>query len=379
MLIFSKFRIKQKEEEQLNTSVFTNQNTYKLLNDWYHLIISQKYKEAATMKKEIDERKEELKDDKNLLLYYSLLDFRYKVLTNGLGITKDSFEEIEAVYTPSDNLLMFYYHFFKGIHRTSISSFVKAREEYEKAEQLLNSISDEIELGEFYYRVAAFNNYTYKPLKVIKFGNMALDIFEKHPGHEINVGLCKNLLGGICVHLDQYEESEEYFTAAIDILQKKNASELILRVRNNLGWLYASQNLSTLAIRHLSAVIEGMPNNYKAILLLSREYHKLGEKEQVSELVNKGLEICGENDELYKHHFNILKEMNLNVSTKNIEKAILEGIAYFDKEELYEYTREYTEKLALCFYKEGDPVKASEYFHMQHQAKEKKNEKGALK
>ncbi|CAM4253880.1 histidine kinase [Bacillus luti] len=363
----------------MNTIIFTNQNTFKLMNDWYHLMISQKSDEAITLKKEIEERKEELKDDKNLLLYYSLLEFRYKVLTNGLGITKYSFEEIETLYTPENNLLMFYYHFFKGIHRTSISSFVEAREQYEKAERLLNTISDEIELGEFYYRVAAFNNYTYKPLKVIKFGNMALDIFEKHQGYEINVGLCKNLLGGICVHLDQYEESEEYFTAAIDTLQKQDATELILRVRNNLGWLYASQNLSTLAIRHLSEVVEGMPNNYKAILLLAREHHKSGETEKVSELVNKGLEICSENDELYKHHFNILKEMNLNIATENIEKAILEGIAYFDKEELHEYTREYTEKLALCFYKEGNSVKASHYFHMQHKAKEKKNEKGALK
>ncbi|MGR9594411.1 response regulator aspartate phosphatase [Bacillus thuringiensis] len=363
----------------MNTSVFTNQNTYKLLNDWYHLMISQKSKEAAVMKKEIEERKDEMKDDKNLLLYYSLLEFRYKVLTNGLEITKDSYEEIEAIYTPSDNLLMFYYHFFKAIHRTSISGFLEAREHLEKAEGLLKSIQNEIEQAEFYYRAAALYNYTYKPLKVIKYGTLALETFEKQPGCEINVGLCKNLLGGICVHLDQYEEAEEYFTAAIDILQKQGATELILRVRNNLGWLYASQNLSTLAIRHLSEVVEGMPNNYKAILLLAREYHKLGKKGKASELVNKGMEICSENDELYKHHFNILNEMNLNISTENIEKVILEGITYFDKEELYEYTREYTEKLALCFYKEGNPVKASEYFHMQHQAKEKKNEKGALK
>lgn len=342
-------------------------------------MISHKNGEAATIKKEIEERKEEMKDDKNLLLYYSLLEFRYKVLTNGLGITKDSFEEIEANYTPSDNLLMFYYHFFKGIHRTAVSSFLEAREHFEKAEGLLKSIQNEIEIGEFYYRAAAFYNYTYKPLKVIKYGNLALETFERQPGYEINVGLCKNLLGGICVHLDQHEEAEEYFTAAIDILQKQGGTKLILRVRNNLGWLYASQNLSTLAIRHLSEVVQGMPNNYKAILLLAREYHKLGEKGKVSELVNQGMGICGENDELYKHHFNILNEMNLNISTENIEKVILEGITYFDKEELYEYTREYTEKLGILFYKAGDHIKSSEYFYLQNQARQKKIEKGALK
>lgn len=364
----------------MSTSIFTNQNTFKLLNEWYHLMISQKINEAAALKKEINERKDEIKDDQNLLMYYSLLDFRYKVLTNGLEVTRNSFEEVESLFTPRDNFLMFYYHFFKGIHLTSISSFVEAREHYEKAERLLDSISSEIELAEFYYRTAAFFNYTYKSLEVIKRGNQALELFKKQIGYEINVGLCKNLLGGICIHLEQYEESEEYFTSAIDILQKQEASDLILRVRNNIGWLYASQNLSSLAIRHLSEVVENMPNHYKAILLLAREYHKLGEVEKVSELVTKGMKICNQNnDELYKHHFNILNEMNLSISTERIEKVILEGISYFDKEELYEYTKEYTEKLGVCFYNQENHVKASEYFYLHHQAGQKKIEKGALK
>ena len=86
----------------------------------------------------------------------------------------------------------------------------------------------------------------------IKCASKAEEIFSKHTGCEINVALCKNILGGACVQLQQFELAEEYFTSAIDILQKQNEETLILRVRNNLGWLYASQNLSSLAIRHLS-------------------------------------------------------------------------------------------------------------------------------
>ncbi|EOV9528074.1 tetratricopeptide repeat protein [Bacillus cytotoxicus] len=371
----------------MHVPVKGNEKTTKLLNDWYQSMLRQQVLKATNLKREIDEyinilKEEENKElqDQDLLLYYSLLDFRYKVLTNGLNITKNSFDEIETHSAPSDEFLSYYYHFFKAIHATLTTNYNEASEHYEKAEKLLKHVPDEIEHAEFYYRISAFYNFTYQPLKVINYANKALAIFNQHMGYETNVALCKNLLGGVCIHLKQYEQAEEYFTSAIDILQKQNEGTLILRVRNNIGWLYANQNLSPLAIRHLSEVVENLPNHYKAILLLGREYFKLGETEKATELAEQGSNICNElDDEVYKHHFAILREMNRNISTEKIEEVILEGIAYFDKEQLHEYTQEYTEKLALRFFEEENHLKASKYFHLHHQAKQKTFEKGALK
>ncbi len=257
------------------------------------------------------------------------------MLTDSLSITKNSFDVIESYNAPSDEFLSYYYHFFKAVHATLTTNYNEASEHYEKAEKLLIAVPDDLERAKFYYRISAFYNYTYQPLKVINYANKALAIFIQHTGYETNVALCKNLLGGVCIHLKQYEQAEEYFTSAIDILQKQNEKTLILRVRNNIGWLYASQNLSTLAIRHLSEVTENLPNHYKAILLLGREHFKLEEIEKANELAEQGANICNElDDEVYKHHFAILREMNHNISTEKIEKVILEGIAYFDEEQL---------------------------------------------
>lgn len=371
----------------MHVPVKGNEQISKLLNDWYQAMLQQQVLKATNLKQEIDEKINKIKDiqdeqyqDQNLLLYYSLLDFRYKVLTDSLSITKNSFDIVESYNAPSDEFLSYYYHFFKAVHATLTTNYNEASEYYEKAEELLTAVPDELEHAEFYYRISAFYNYTYQPLKVINYANKALDIFNHHMGYETNIALCKNLLGGVCIHLKQYEQAEEYFTAAIDILQKQNEETLILRVRNNLGWLYASQNLSKLAIRHLSEVVENLPNHYKAILLLGREYFKLGETRKAAELVEQGSNICNElDDKVYKHHFAILREMNHNISTEKIEEVILEGIAYFDKEQLHEYTQEYAEKLALRFYKEDNHLKASKYFHLYHQAKGKTFEKGALK
>ncbi|WP_241484243.1 hypothetical protein [Bacillus clarus] len=50
-------------------------------------------------------------EDQDLLLYYSLLGFRYRMLTDDLSIRKDSFDKVDALNAPTDNVLSYYYNF----------------------------------------------------------------------------------------------------------------------------------------------------------------------------------------------------------------------------------------------------------------------------
>ncbi len=70
----------------MNVPVKGNEQATKLLNDWYQAMLQQQVLKATNLKQEIDEMINKIKDiqdeqyqDQNLLLYYSLLDFRYKV------------------------------------------------------------------------------------------------------------------------------------------------------------------------------------------------------------------------------------------------------------------------------------------------------------
>lgn len=217
-------------------------------------------------------------------------------------------------------------------------------------------------------------------MNTIKYVNKAKEIFSKQSGQDMNIALSQNLLGLTAIQIKQYEQAEECLNSAIDILQKQDNAILLLRVRHNLGWLYASQNLSALAIRHLSEVTEKFPAHFKAIFLQAREHFKLGETNIAEELIDRGLNICMElENEEYIHHFSILKAVNGNVPIKELEQIILKGITYFDKESLYSYTQEYVEKLAIKFREDANYMKASDYFYKALQAKEKKIERGALK
>ena len=106
----------------MNVQLQGNEQITKLFNDWYRIILQHQTIEATKIKMIL-----KIKSHTNLLLYYSLLNFRYEVLTNGLNITKDAFNKIDSYPIPENNCLTYYYHFFKAIHNTILQTIMKLK------------------------------------------------------------------------------------------------------------------------------------------------------------------------------------------------------------------------------------------------------------
>ncbi|WP_243522385.1 Rap family tetratricopeptide repeat protein [Bacillus pseudomycoides] len=359
----------------------------KLLNDWYVEIRSRNITKAHRMKEQIDSIIQELKEeeresleDKNLLLYYSLLDFRYSYLIDNVSLSQESFDKIESFKIPKDEFLSYYYHFFKAIHKSVTGRYNEASEHFDKAEEFLKKIPDELEVAEFYYKLGSFYYDRYQGLLAIKCVSKAKEIYRKFNGCEINIAFCENLLGLDCTHLKEWELAEEHFATAMNQFQKIDEEYYILMVRHNFGLLYASQNLSTLAIRYLSEVVEKKPKHYKAILIKAKEHFKLKEHEIARDLIEKGLQICNKlKHEEYQHRFMILEALNGDVPAEKLEEVVLAGVKYFEREELYTYMQDSMEELAIKFYQEDNHFNASKYFYLSTQARKKAVDKEALK
>ncbi|WP_019779164.1 hypothetical protein, partial [Streptococcus sobrinus] len=125
-----------------------------------------------------------------------------------------------------------------------------------------------------------------------EYASKAKDIFSKHSGYEFKVAGCHNVIGIVGLQLEQFENAEMQFNIAMNILQKRNIQEeenYIIRTKYNLGVMYADQDLSELAIRHLSEVREKLPNHFRAIFLEAREYFKLGKTKIAKDLIEDGL------------------------------------------------------------------------------------------
>ncbi|MGI8304451.1 hypothetical protein [Bacillus paranthracis] len=364
----------------MGADVVTKEQMKHSLDDWYRVMLQQDFLQSKFLKEEIESKINDFKEEKNISLFYSLLEFRYQVLVDSLSVTNSSFDRIDSLYIVDDNVLTYYYHFFKAIKETLVTNYKAASEEFEKAELMLGNITNPVEHAEFYYRLGYYYYQSYQPILGIDNVNKAREEFERHSGYELSVALCKNIYGLCSVDLKQFSLAEESFDSALNIFQHQQVERYILMVKSNLGWLYGSQNLSELSIRHISEVVEKSPKHYKGVFTLAEENYKLNRVELANEFIELGLKVCNElKNQEFQYRFMILKELNKKSNTAELERVVLEGISYFEKESLWDCVEEYTEKLAIRFYEESNDSKASEYFYMSNKASKKYLEKGALK
>lgn len=357
-----------------------------LLNQWYEGIRAGDIEKSAKLKEELETHMQQIEEE-NVKQYYWLLHYRYLEMKNDVAAEFDlhsvNLIKVKILDIPKDTLLQYYYYFFQASHETGKGQYKKAQVSYEKAENLLNEIPDPLEKAEFYFKYSQFLYYINNLLAAWEYASKAKDIFSKHSDYGFKVAGCHNVIGIVCLQLEQFENAEMQFNIAMNILQKRNVKEeenYIIRTKYNLGVMYADQNLSELAIRYLSETREKLPNHFRAIFLEAREYFKLGKTKIAKDLIADGLNLCEQlKQEEYRQHFTILKAMNQKVSAEKLEEIITDSFSYFEEEGLWEYVLEYTEKLAVQFYEEGDKIKGSEYFYIAHKEREEAHKKGALK
>lgn len=360
----------------------SNKQLMELLHEWYEEIRLYHVKEAKQIYLQVKERLKEIETDQYVSFYYSLLNFRYKVLVDGMSITKDSFNQIEKLPNIKEefSILAYYYYFFKAIHSTILANYTEAKTHYEKAEELLIDILDNVEKAEFEYRFSTYCYQSYQPFEAIQHVVKAKEIYRNHGGYEINIALCDNVYGLACIDLREFERAEECLNTVIDVFKKYDEEQLLLRVRSNLGWLYNIQDLYPLAIRQSSEIINTIPNHFKALFVLARAYYKLEGVETAKAYIKQGIKYTNESgNEEYKHRFAVLNELITELPRIKLEKVVTDAISYFEKEDMWDCVKEYAEILALQFYEANNHVKASKYFYISNNADKKHLRKGALK
>ncbi|MCQ6529799.1 hypothetical protein [Bacillus mycoides] len=349
----------------MNVHVKGNEQLTQTLNEWYFKIRARDLDEAICLKEKIDLIINEFKENQNLMLHYYLLDFRHNYLLNNLGVSTDSFDIIDTFVIPQDNFLSYYYHFFKAIYYNAIGNYQSSKQYYDKAEPMLKYNFDELEVAEFHYMLGYTLYDTYKGFLALQELSKAKEIFAKYDKCETNLAFCNNLFGLTYAELEEFELANEYYTLALNTFKNIKEETFILMVKQNLALMHAKQERPDLAIQFLSEVNKKMLNNYKALFVEAREYVKLLEKEVACERIERGINICKHlGIEEYLHHFRILQALNDNVVASKLEIIVLDGIEYFEKQKISEYTKEYQEQLAHKYYTEKNYLKSCEYFEL---------------
>ena len=357
----------------MDVGVIAKEDITKLLNDWYVEMRSRHVIKARKLKEEIDKKINKIEPDQEILIYYSLLEFRYKILIEDF---EHHLNENIVISEDTDKFIQYYYHFFKFIYATEIGNYSNAKKHCEYAEKLLDSIPDEAEKAEFNNRASIFYCCIGQHITAVNYAIKAKKFFSKNPGYEVRLASSENILGMAYLELREFELAEKHLITSINILKELNEKSFILKVNYNLGLLYADQNFSELAIRYLSESFEDEEKDYKTMFLLAREHFKIGNKKEVTTFIEKGLKACNKE---YIHHLTILKALNDQLSVEQLEDIIKKAIEYFKSEDLWIYVKNYAKELANRFFDMGNDKKSSKYFHLAFKAEEKLLERGKLK
>ncbi len=353
-----------------------------LLNTWYTLMRANDLEGSNEIKGKIDQRIHNMEEDQTMLIYYSLLDFRHKLLFKQFDTAKKVLNKVEPFKEDMNDLLTYYYYFFSGMYAYSNKQYESALDHYKSAEKKLDCIEDELERAEFHYKVGSVYYQIKQTLISLDHTKKAFEIYKENIGYMKKAVHCDILLAANYVDLRRFKEAESHYKNAKKDAIKLGDKPLQTLINYNIGLFYSEQGCSEEAIRFLNFVLEDQlfNQNYyvKAHFTLTREYFKIEEEELAIVSLNQGLDYAKKiNNKEYLVKLNFLRA--LYTEGNDFELVFEEGFSYFNVEMLYLDIEEYAEMCAQFYCRHKAFEKAVHYFQLAIQARQKMVEMEALK
>ncbi|MFC4619639.1 tetratricopeptide repeat protein [Camelliibacillus cellulosilyticus] len=336
------------------------------LDHWNHVMQTGDGERAKRVKQKLDSCLKAI-ENPDTQLYYELLSARYEIMLGNDKKASRLLAQVKPKMLNASAKHRYHYLFFSGMLATFTGRIQEAKRFFKEMENYCDAFRDDREIAELAYHKAVYYYQIQKPRMVLRLLSQIKPFYTENDEYWNKLACCENLHGLVCLSLKKYEQAEAFFQKAIEILEKYGVQSPAF-IYNNLGYLYAEQNSHQEAIKYLETAVQMETEKYKSLYLLAREHFKLGNKERAAFFIEKGLVVCQETEnEEYRHHFSILNAQNNHAYNADLEKVVNEGLAYFMKEGLTAYVREYTELMAARYYQGNQHEKASRYFNMAYE------------
>lgn len=211
------------------------------LNLWYLSILNYEEEKARAMQNEIQSLLVRMEEDQNVLLYYSLLDFRFRVNYDAKQDLQHYHQQLENATESSDTLslpLNYYYCLFSGDYEFRQGNYLKALAYYRKGLKQVKQFDDDIELAQCYYHLSeVYSILSYSVISVI-YAQTALKIFDQHSEYVTLRIHCRNIFAANLVNDHCYDYALKLFSEARSIAQEKKDTRLSAIASFNIGIVY---------------------------------------------------------------------------------------------------------------------------------------------
>ncbi|KAF1677291.1 MULTISPECIES: tetratricopeptide repeat protein [Bacillus] len=333
------------------------------INEWYKMIRQFSVPDAEILKAEVEQDIQQMEEDQDLLIYYSLMCFRHQLMLDYLepgqtyGNRPTVTELLETIETPQKKLtglLKYYSLFFRGMYEFDQKEYVKAIKFYREAENELPFLSDEIEKAEFHFKVAeAFYHMKQNHVSMHHI-LQALDIYRKHPLYSIRTIQSLFVIAGNYDDFKHYDRAIQNLEKALELALDSQNDQFIAISLLNIANSYDRSGDYQMAIQYFQQAVKLSRETVagllpKVLFGLSWTLCKAGQKQKAFQFIEEGLEHVTTSPKawpLYKQLYTFLQA----VYKESIdESSIFEMLAYFEKKNMYAYIETCARSAAAVF------------------------------
>ncbi|MFO3791048.1 tetratricopeptide repeat protein [Bacillus mojavensis] len=335
------------------------------INEWYKMIRQFSVPDAEVLKAEVEQDIQQMEEDQDLLIYYSLMCFRHQLMLDYLepgqtyGNRPTVTELLETIETPQKKLtglLKYYSLFFRGMYEFDQKEYVEAIGFYREAEKELPFLSDEIEKAEFHFKVAEAYYHMKQTHVSMHHILQALDIYQDHPLYSMRRIQSLFVIAGNYDDFRCYDKALPHLRKALELAMDIQNDRFIGISLLNIANSYDRSGRYDLAIEYFQKAAkvsrESVPDLLPKVLFgLSWTLCKAGQKQQAFQLIEEGLEHITTHPNAGTHKFYKELYLFLQAVYKEIvdERKIHDLLSYFEKKNLHAYIEACARSAAAVF------------------------------
>ncbi|MFB0634037.1 tetratricopeptide repeat protein [Bacillus rugosus] len=359
------------------TSVISSSSVGEKINEWYMYIRRFSIPDAEYLRREIKQELDQMGEDQDLHLYYSLMEFRHNLMLEYLEPLEkmrieeqprlsDLLLEIDKKQARLTGLLEYYFNFFRGMYELERREYVLAIQFFKKAESKLIFVKDKIDKAEFFFKMSEVYYYMKQTYVSMDYARQAFEIYSEQTTYDIRMIQCQSLFGANFLDLKQYEKAIAHFQKAYTLAEAEQQPQLMGRTLYNIALCKQNQNSFESAIEYVKKSIQVferskmLPSLPQAFFLITQIYFKLGKMDNACEYHIKGKEYStAAGDTVYLTEFEFLESLYLSGPDEDrIEKCFV----FLESKMMYADIEDFALDVAKYYHQQEDYKKASNYF-----------------
>ncbi|WP_087941867.1 Rap family tetratricopeptide repeat protein [Bacillus atrophaeus] len=344
------------------------------INEWYTHIRQFHVADAERVKLEVEREIEDMEEDQDLLLYYSLMEFRHRVMLDYIKPLEgdasqlefsELLEDIEGNQYKLTGLLDYYFNFFRGMYEFKQKMFLNAMMFYKRAEKNLAFVSDDIEKAEFAFKMAEIFYNLKQTYVSMSYAIQALETYQSYETYTVRRIQCEFVIAGNYDDMQYPERALPHLELALDLAKKEGSPRLISSALYNLGNCYEKMGDLYKAAGYFEKSVsicksEKFDNLPHSIYALTQVLYKQKNYTAAQEQYRQGLEIAYQYcDELFVKLFQFLHALyGKSVDTESVARTF----QFLEEHMLYPYVEELAHDAAQFYIENGQPEKALAFY-----------------